>query len=118
VLGDPISLPDELRDAPLSEVGRLFGEVFAARLEALPLDEWSGPIESGYGAHLVRIEQRVPGSPPTLDQVREAVLRDWQAAQVTAAQEAFYQSLRQGYTVEIERGDKKPGDAAEAESPR
>jgi len=29
-LGDPISLPGELRDAPLSEVARQFGEVFAA----------------------------------------------------------------------------------------
>jgi hypothetical protein len=118
VLGDPISLPDELRDAPLSEVARLFGEVFAARLTELPLDEWSFPVESGYGAHLVRVEQRVPGNLPALDQVREAVLRDWQAAQVTAAQEAFYQSLREGYTVEIERGDKEQGEAAEAEAAR
>jgi hypothetical protein len=118
VLGDPISLPGELRDAPLSEVDRLFGEIFAARLAELPLDVWSGPVESGYGAHLVRVEQRVPGSLPALDQVREAVLRDWQAAQVAAAQEAFYQSLRQGYTVEIERGDEEPGDAADAEAVR
>ncbi len=117
-LGDPISLPGELRDAPLSEVSRQFGEIFAARLAELPVGQWTGPVESGYGAHLVRVEQRVEGHLPGLDQVREAVLRDWQAAQVTAAQEAFYQSLRQSYVVEIERGDEQPSEAEAGSVPR
>jgi hypothetical protein len=59
-------------------------------------------VESGYGAHLVRVENRVEARPPALGEVREAVLRDWQSARVRAARESYYQSLREGYDVVIE----------------
>jgi len=101
-LGDPITLPGDLRDAPLSEVARQFGESFAAGIAELPPGEWTGPVESGYGVHLVRVEDRVEGRQPALGEVREAVLRDWQSARVEDARESYYRSLREGYSVVIE----------------
>jgi hypothetical protein len=101
-LGDRIGLPPALRDAPLSDVARHFGDGFAARLEAASPGEWTGPVESGYGAHLVRIESRVEGRLPELAEVREAVRRDWQSARTRDARERFYEALREGYDVRIE----------------
>lgn len=112
--GDPLPLPAALEEASASEVERLFGAPFAARLAELPLGAWSGPVESPFGLHLVRIEARSPGRDPALAEVREAVLRDWRAAQAEAAVEALYQELRAGYEVVVEPPPRAPG-AAHAE---
>jgi hypothetical protein len=106
--GDPLLLPSELRDAPLSDVARQLGDGFAARVAALAPGGWSGPIESAYGLHLVRLAARSEGREPALAEVRDAVLRDWQAAQAEAAREAYYQALRAGYEVVVEPFDGAP----------
>jgi hypothetical protein len=100
--GDPLLLPAALVDAPLPDVARQFGGDFAARVGALELGRWNGPVESGYGVHLVRVDAREDGRLPALGEVRDAVLRDWQAAQAEAAREAHYRALRERYTVVIE----------------
>jgi hypothetical protein len=117
-LGDPLLLPSELRDAPLSDVARQFGDGFAARVDALAPGAWSGPVESSYGAHLVRVDARSEGRLPALGEVRDAVLRDWRSAQAEAAREAHYRALREGYTVVIEGLDGPPNPATASEPAR
>ena len=102
-LGDPFLLPAELKDAPLSDVAHQLGEDFAARVGELGPGSWAGPVESAYGVHLVRLESRTPARLPPLAEVREAVVRDWRSARTDAAQEAFYQALRERYEIVIER---------------
>ena len=102
-LGDPSLLPAELREAKLSDVAQQLGEAFAARVGELDPGAWTGPIESPYGAHLVRVESRTEGRSPPLVEAREAVLRDWQSARIDAAEETFYRALRDRYQVLIER---------------
>ncbi len=90
------------------EIAAIFGAEFAAALPALPPDRWSGPIVSGYGLHLVRIDEIAPGKNPTLDEVRPLVEREWRNGQRKAAAEAQYQSLRAGYQIVV----KSPGNFA------
>jgi len=102
-LGDRLMLEPAYSDVAATEVARLFGEAFAGELLKAPVGEWSGPLRSGYGAHLVRIDAREPGRAPPLAEVREQVRRDWAAAQRRAALDAQYQALRQRYAIRIER---------------
>jgi PPIC-type PPIASE domain len=69
-LGDPTLLDPAFRDEPQGRVAATFGSDFAARLATLPVGEWSGPVASGFGTHLVLVEQRTEGRLPTLDEVR------------------------------------------------
>jgi len=101
-LGDPLPVRSELRDASLSEVARELGQSFATQLAEMAPGEWQGPIDSAYGTHLVRVESRSEGRLPALAEVRDAVLRDFESERTGAAQEAFYQSLRQRYQVVID----------------
>jgi PPIC-type PPIASE domain len=87
---------------PRSEITRLFGDVFAARLEGVELGAWAGPIESGYGLHLVFVRERVDGRLPALAEVRDAVEREWLAARRKAQVEAAYQQRRARYMVIVE----------------
>ena len=101
IVTDTTLLPAELRDTALSDVAHRFGQEFAEGVGTLGPGEWSGPIESPYGVHLVRVESRTEKRVPPLAEVREAVLRDWQNARSDAALEASYQALRARYQVVI-----------------
>ena len=90
-------------DEPLREVARALGPDFAATLLELPAGEWSGPVRSGVGFHLVLVEKRVEGTVPGLEEVREAVARDWDVAQRRELSERFYRELRKKYVVTVER---------------
>jgi hypothetical protein len=114
VEGDRLGVPDELQLVPRSEITRLFGDVFAARLEGVEPGAWAGPIESGYGLHLVFVREHVDGRLPALAEVRDAVEREWLAARRKAQVEAAYQERRARYTVVIEAPPSSPANVATA----
>ena len=100
--GDVTLLPVELENAALSEVRRTFGEAFAESLLGLPVGEWAGPIASGYGLHFVRIDWMQPSRVPELDEVRDAVERDYRADRTRELKDQFYETLRERYNVVYE----------------
>ena len=100
--GDPLPLPSELRDVRESEVARLFGSMFTDGLHGLESGRWSGPVESGFGLHLVFIESREAGRVPELVEVRDAVQREWLSQRRQQAVDMLYERLAENYSVEIE----------------
>jgi PPIC-type PPIASE domain len=102
VVGDPFLLEHRFTAVPASEVAQQFGVRFAAQLGGIPLGHWQGPVESGYGVHLVLISERTEGGVPVLADVRDAVRREWDTARRREANEEFYAKLLERYTVTIE----------------
>jgi PPIC-type PPIASE domain len=118
-LGDSFLLDHEFTATSRSEVDRAFGQRFAAQLSHLEPGTWQGPVASGYGVHLVFIRERAEGWIPALDDVREAVHREWANAQRLEANARFYERLRQRYIVTVEQPERSGGTAAmAAEAPR
>ncbi|HET9793834.1 MAG TPA: peptidylprolyl isomerase [Thermoanaerobaculia bacterium] len=105
-LGDPFLLEHELDGAPAGDVARQFGEPFAKALARLDTGRWQGPVESGYGLHLVFVRERTEGRVPALSEVREAVRRAWDDERRSNANEKFYRELLKRYTVTIEESPK------------
>jgi parvulin-like peptidyl-prolyl isomerase len=101
-LGDPFMLEHQLDAVPSGEVARQFGEKFAATLGELAPGQWQGPVESTYGVHLVFVTERTEGRVPALEEVRDAVQREWANARRIDANAKFYEALLQRYTVTIE----------------
>jgi hypothetical protein len=102
-LGDSLLLASAFESVSSSEIARQFGEEFARAIDGLVPGEWSGPVQSGYGAHLVLVSARTEGRLPALGEVRDAVRREWANAQREKANEAFYQKLLSRYTVTVDR---------------
>lgn len=101
-LSRPISLPQALQDADSKAVARDFGKDFAAALSRLkPADSWQGPVESGFGLHLVRVRAMTLGTPPKLADIRQRVENDWRAETAKAREAAAYQALLDSYTITI-----------------
>lgn len=114
--GDRILLPSRLEDVSTTEVERQFGREFSAEISGLPIGEWSGPVRSGFGLHLVRIEERQEPELPALDQVRGAVQREWTALRRQQMEDDFYGGLRQRYSVVIEPWQSEPESSVGATS--
>jgi hypothetical protein len=104
-LGDSFLLEHKFQSLSSSEVTKQFGEKFARELGELSLRQWEGPIESGYGVHLVWISDRTEGRVPELEEAREAVKREWANTRRLEANAKFYQELLKRYLVTIERGE-------------
>jgi hypothetical protein len=102
-LGDSFLLEHTLAAAPSSEVAKQFGEKFAAKLDELAPGHWQGPVESGYGVHLVFVSERTEGRLPALAEVRDAVRREWANARRLEANEKLYEAMLKRYVVTIER---------------
>jgi hypothetical protein len=102
-LGDPTTLPPELSLGPVREVGLTFGEAFARAVEAAPLGQWTGPVESAYGLHLILVRERLPPSVPGLAAVRPKVVGEVIAERRKRALTALYDGLLTRYRVTIER---------------
>jgi hypothetical protein len=101
-LGDSLLLERTFQATPRSEVGKQFGESFAAALDALAPGQWHGPIESGYGVHLVLVSERTAERLPALAEARDAVRREWTNVRRQEGNGRFYQELLKRYTVTIE----------------
>jgi len=99
--GESTLLPEELEPSPSDTIDGLFGVGFFEQLEAITSDTWAGPVTSPYGVHLVRITARQPATVPQLEQVRDAVVRDWKAAKTKELREQLYARLRDRYVVEV-----------------
>jgi len=69
-------LPTSFDAASARAVDGSFGLGFSENLDALPVGQWEGPIESGLGLHLVRLETRIEGSLPNLVDIRPIVERE------------------------------------------
>ncbi len=104
-LGDPIPLPRQLVEAPTSSVAARFGREFTDAISVLEPGAWRGPIPSGFGLHLVIIDEYLPAEPPTLETVERDVRRDYNNQQREAAIDRLYEELATQYTITVENSE-------------
>ena len=97
--GEATMLPPELRLSTITEVDGVFGTGFFDGLMELPVGYWSGPIQSGFGVHVVRIEERLAGRILPLGEVRGETEREWRSDKLKELHELVYARLLQRYTV-------------------
>ena len=109
-LGDPFLLEHRFLATPDMEIAKQFGEKFVTKLGDVPVGQWFGPVESGYGMHLVFVEERTAGRLPELAEVRDAVSRDWTNERRLELNEKFFQGLLKHYEIVVENIDPAKAD--------
>jgi len=105
--GDSLMLEQQHQQVSEHDVSRLLGKDFANQLFTLPVGGWQGPVISGYGYHLVRVDNKIAAQLPELQAIREKVQSEWFAKQRRTMDEAFYKGLRQRYEIVIENPSEK-----------
>lgn len=101
-VGDPTLLPPAMASVDSREIAKTFGSDFAQAVERAPVGRWTGPVRSGFGAHLVRVEERVAGTVPPLAEIRAAVERDWEDERRRTAAAGELAKWRERYAVRLE----------------
>jgi peptidyl-prolyl cis-trans isomerase C len=100
-------------DRSSEQLGKEFGPQFAQAIFKLKPGSWQGPVESGYGWHLVFVESFTPGRIPALEEIESDVKTTWLGDQKQQAWRKAYQEMRANYTVLL----PGPPDAESARAP-
>ena len=83
------------------ELEKRFGTDFTAEVLSLTEGKWSGPVRSGYGLHVVKVFDRVPGRIPDLAEVRDKAENDLRYEAGQASEEQGFQEIAGKYQVTI-----------------
>ena len=92
-------LPHEFSDVGRSQLGRLFGEDFAAMLFTLKPGSWQGPVPSGYGYHLVYLFDKQDARPIPFSESKTRVLQDRQRDENEQATKELLEELKCRYGI-------------------
>lgn len=109
ILGDSLMLPRTFELSDTSVIARFFGETFSHDIMKIKPGLWAGPVQSGYGLHLVLVSQKIEGRLPELSEVRGAVEREWSVAHKKKLKNNLYEKLREKYTIIFEPRDDQGG---------
>ena len=98
-LADQFMFQDYYGDRAPEAIAKEFGPQFAVAVEKLRPGSWQGPIESGYGWHLVFVTTVIPGRVPAFEEIEPDIKTAWLGEQKAQAWEKAYKDLRAKYTV-------------------
>ena len=98
-LADPFMFQDYYRDRAPDYLGKEFGPRFALSVASLEPGSWQGPIESGFGWHLVFVDTVIPGRVPAFEEIEADVRTAWLGERKALAWEKSYKEMRDKYTV-------------------
>jgi len=100
--GRLLLLPEIHEDKYKAEVDKLFGSFFTSAIFNMETGNWTGPLESPYGWHLVLIFEKVPGVLPDLEDIWDLVEREWSAERKAEIKEEQYRIMREQYSISVE----------------
>lgn len=100
--GGLLLIPDRFEYETEWEIERLFGGVFTRELFELETGDWTGPVESSYGWHLVKVSERIEGEVPDLNQIWDLVEREWSVERKKEIKEQQYKVMQGQYKISIE----------------
>ena len=102
-LGDPFMLLYDYNDIDKKETERLFGtSAFTDSLFTVKQDQWTGPLQSGYGWHLLYVNDRKSDFVPPLSEIRGRVLEMYKIDKSKEMDNLAMEELIDKYTVKIE----------------
>lgn len=98
-IADPFMFRDYYADVTPEQMATEFGGPFAKALFELQPGDWRGPVESGYGWHLVFIDSHEEPRVPTFEEVRPTVVQAWQAEKYDEVKQRAMNEIRSRYQV-------------------
>lgn len=96
---DPFMFRNYYGDATPEQLAKEFGPQFAETLFKLAPRSWQGPVQSGYGWHLVWIDSIEPGRVPAFEEVEPDVKAAWIDERYREVKRTALDEMRSRYTV-------------------
>jgi peptidyl-prolyl cis-trans isomerase C len=104
-IADPFMFRNYYGDATPEQMAKEFGPGFAEALFQLQPGSWQGPIESGYGWHLIWIDSLEASRIPAFEEVKPRVLEAWQAERYSEVRQRALADMRSRYAIVVPQLD-------------
>jgi len=101
-LGDKMPFPFYFKSVNDNELNRQLGLNFTEELKKLEANQWTGPIKSGFGYHLVFIADKKESAPIPLNEIQAEVLRDLEYENQKRMNEMIFEEFRKTYNIEYD----------------
>jgi len=98
-IADPFMFRDNYVDVTPEQMAKEFGGGFATALFDLRPGDWRGPIQSGYGWHLVWVDSYEAPRVPSLEEVKPDVVQAWTEAKYRDVKQRAMNEIRSRYQV-------------------
>jgi peptidyl-prolyl cis-trans isomerase C len=96
---DPFMLRNYYGDATPAQMAKEFGPDFSEALFRLTPGSWQGPIQSGYGWHLIWIDSVEPGRVPRFEEVEADIKSAWLGDRYREIKRRAFDEMRSRYTI-------------------
>ncbi len=113
-LADRFMFQDYYGDRSFEEMAKLFGPRFAQALLQQQPGSWQGPVESGYGWHLVWVDSVTPSRVPAFEEVETEAKTEWIADQRAETRRRAYEAMRARYEIVLPAPARQDASAAGA----
>ncbi|WP_298447091.1 peptidyl-prolyl cis-trans isomerase [uncultured Marinobacter sp.] len=100
-IADPFFLRSNYSNVTPDLVLKEFGPTFAAEIFKLEPGGWRGPIQSGYGWHLVWLDSIEPARAPSFEEVETDVRSAWRETRYKEIKRTALEEMRSRYTVVV-----------------
>jgi len=107
-LADPFMFEDYYAERTPLDLAKEFGPTFATGVFKLQPHLWQGPIESGFGWHLVFVDSIIAGRVPAFEEIEPDVKTAWLGYQKEKAWREAYARMRARYTVLLPAAPDQP----------
>ena len=98
---DRFMFQDYYAERAPDQIAKEFGPDFSKAVLQLKSGSWQGPIQSGYGWHLVFVEATEPGRVPTFEEVEPDVKSAWLDQKQREIKRIALETMHARYTVVV-----------------
>ena len=98
-VADRFMFQDYYAERAPEQIGKVFGPDFAKALVQLKPGAWQGPVQSGYGWHLVFVDTIEPGRVPAFEEIESDVKSAWLDEKQREIKSIALQAIRARYTI-------------------
>ncbi|WP_306914371.1 peptidylprolyl isomerase [Rhizobium mesoamericanum] len=100
-IADPFMFRNYYGDATPEQMAKEFGPDFAQALFTLKPGSWQGPVQSGYGWHLIWVDSIESGRVPAFEEVAPAVKSAWLDERYEEVKSNALKEMRSRYIVTL-----------------
>lgn len=100
-IADPFMFRNYYGDATPDQMAKEFGPGFARDLFTLKPGAWQGPVQSGYGWHVIWVDSVEPGRVPAFEEVAPAVKAAWLEERYAEIKSNALKEMRSRYAVTL-----------------
>ncbi len=107
---DRFIFPNEYVNTTSDRLAKQLGSDFSNALETVATNVWVGPMDSGFGTHLVFITTKEVPKKPEFESVRNEIERDFAYDKEKQVNQAVYDQMKKGYriVIDIEASEELP----------